>query len=77
MAEPAKQKNHNHHGTDAWLQSVDRELRKCAQSQFYGRVTVEFIRGNITRVEVVKSVKDPNLLEGAEQNRVAPLVGGG
>lgn len=76
MTEPSK-KNGNHHETDAWIRSVDRELRKCSQQQFFGRVTVEFVRGNITRVEVVKSVKDPNLLEDPAQNRVAPVAGEG
>jgi hypothetical protein len=47
---------------DIWTRAIERELKKCAAQQFYGRVTVDFARGQIVRVEVTKSVKDPELL---------------
>ena len=44
---------------EVWLQYLLVRLRRANRDRFFGNLTVEFQRGEVVRIEVTESIKDP------------------
>lgn len=56
-----------------WLRYVDGRIRRATRELFYGRITLEFQKGRIVRIEVTESIKDPRESESVAPDPLSPV----
>lgn len=71
MSESARKK----HSLLDWIRFVEGRIRRAAREGFFGRITIEFMRGDIVRIEVSESIKEP-VTEPVASGFVEPVVYG-
>lgn len=42
-----------------WIDGVVRQLHKAFDSRYFGRMTIEIFDGEISRIELIRSIKNP------------------
>lgn len=56
-----------------WIDGVVRQLHKAFDSRYFGRMTIEIFDGEIARIELIRSIKNPRDL-GDKASEVTPDV---